>query len=411
MTTQPERDRRRAFTAAFAGWLLDGYDFTILTLVLIDIQRDLSVGAAAAGALGTVTLFTRLIGGVAAGRAADRWGRKPALLVAILWFSLFAFLSGFSQSYAMLFAFRALFGLGMGGEWTAGTALVLEHWPEHRRGFVTGVLQGAFSWGFILAALVFHVVYPQFDGESSLGWRVLLWSGLAPAVLVLWMRRGVPESPLWLANRGAVPLQREDRPSVWTRGLVRRLVLTTLVLGALMFAYQSMSFWYASMLRQAGRAPLAYLVALNAGGIIGAAFWGTLGNSRLGYRGAISLASGAAVCALPLFLYAQSSTGLWIGAWLTGLTGAGIIGIAPAYVGGQVPTAVRGVGAGLVYHAAAVLGAIAPYALGVLQHAAWPLPQAMAVCIGGASMLAAALVWIGRSATPSNVPPGQDPRR
>lgn len=396
---QPVRDRRRAFSAAFAGWLLDGYDFTVLTLVLIDIQRDLSVGSAAAGALGTVTLLTRLIGGVTAGRAADRWGRKPALLVSIVWFSVFSFLSGFSQSYATLFALRALFGLGMGGEWTAGTALVLEHWPEHRRGFATGVLQGAFSWGFVLAALVFHVVYAQFETESPWGWRVLLCSGLAPAVLVLWMRRRVPESPLWLANRGALPLKREERVSGWTRELGWRVARTTLVLGALMFAYQSMSYWYASLLRQVGRTPLPYLVALNAGGIAGAAFWGTLGTGRLGHRGAISVASGAAFCALPLFLYAESAIGLWVGALLIGMTGAGIIGVAPAYVGGQFPTAVRGVGSGIVYHTAAVLGAVAPYVLGLLQDAAWPLRGAMAVSIGAASVVASALVWSGREGT------------
>jgi SHS family lactate transporter-like MFS transporter len=379
--------------------MLDGYDFTILTLVLIDIQRDLSVGAAAAGALGTVTLLTRLVGGVAAGRAADRWGRKWPLLVSIVWFSGFSFLSGFSQSYAMLFALRALFGLGMGGEWTAGTALVLEHWPEHRRGMVTGVLQGAFSWGFILAALVFQLVYSQLEDGSPWGWRILLWSGLAPAALVLWIRRQVPESPLWLAGRVQAARSRTSPAAGWVRQLAWRIARTTLVMGALMFAYQSMSFWYASLLRQAGMAPLAYLVALNLGGIAGAAFWGALGDSRVGRRGAISVASGAAILVLPLFLYAQTTTGLWLGALLAGSTGAGIIGVAPSYVGGQFPTAFRGTGSGFVYHAAAVLGAVAPYLLGVVQDAGWPLRGAMALAIGAASLVAVAMVWSGPEGT------------
>ena len=393
-TASSEPDRRKAFAAAFAGWLLDGYDFTMLTLVLIDIQRDLSVGAAAAGALGTVTLVARLIGGIAAGRAADRWGRKLVLMISILWFSLFAFLSGFSQSYTMLFAFRALFGLGMGGEWTAGTALVLEHWPEHRRGFVSGVLQGAFSWGFILAAFVFQTVHGQFDADSQWGWRVLLWSGLAPAVLVLWIRRGVPESPLWLAHRRDVTAERGTAAS-WTRDLTWRVARVTLVLGALMFAYQSMTYWYASLLRSMGLAPLVYLVALNVGGIAGAALWGALGTSRLGHRWAITLGSGAAVCVLPVFLYAESGLGLWVGALFIGLTGAGIIGVAPAYVGGQFPTSLRGIGSGVAYHSAAVLGAVAPFGLGLLQDMAWPLRGAMALSIGAASIVAAVAVWAG----------------
>jgi SHS family lactate transporter-like MFS transporter len=149
--------------------MLDGYDFTILTLILLDIQREFSVSSAAAGALGTVTLLTRLGGGIAGGLLADRLGRKPAVMFSILWFSIFPFLSGFAPSYAWLFWLRALFGLGMGAEWAAGMPLALEHWPEHRRGLVAGVLQGAFSWGFILAAVVFHVAYPLIPSTSLAG--------------------------------------------------------------------------------------------------------------------------------------------------------------------------------------------------------------------------------------------------
>ena len=149
---QVNREQWKAFLATFAGWVLDGFDATIITFVLIDIQKSFAVDKALAGALGTVTLFFRLIGGVAAGAVADRWGRKLPLMLSILWFSLFAFLSGFSTSYAMLFAFRALFGIGMGGEWAAGMPLALEHWPAHLRGTASGLLQGGFSWGFILSA-------------------------------------------------------------------------------------------------------------------------------------------------------------------------------------------------------------------------------------------------------------------
>ena len=112
---QVDGQQRRAFVATFLGWLLDAFDFSILTFILIDIQNSFTVDAALAGALGTVTLFFRLAGGLGAGMMADRWGRKLPLMLSILWFSLFAFLSGFSTSYAVLFACRALFGIGMGG--------------------------------------------------------------------------------------------------------------------------------------------------------------------------------------------------------------------------------------------------------------------------------------------------------
>src|SRR6185503_16641002 len=140
--------------------MLDGFDFTILTFVLADIQRSFTIDNALAGALGTVTLMFRLVGGAVAGTAADRWGRKLPLVFSIVWFSLFTLLSGFSTSYAMLFGFRALFGIGMGGEWAAGMPLVLEHWPPHLRGIASGLLQGGYSWGYIISALVFTYIYP-----------------------------------------------------------------------------------------------------------------------------------------------------------------------------------------------------------------------------------------------------------
>src|SRR5262245_59256057 len=125
---QVTREQWRAFLATFLGWVLDGFDFTILSLILLDIQKSFTIDATLAGVLGTATMVARLIGGVAAGTAADRWGRKGPLMISILWFSIFAFLCGFSTSYTMLFVLRSLFGIGMGGEWAAGMPLTLEHW-------------------------------------------------------------------------------------------------------------------------------------------------------------------------------------------------------------------------------------------------------------------------------------------
>src|SRR3977135_612561 len=160
----------KAFTGAYMGWVLDGFDFTILTFLLVDIQRSFTVDKALAGALGTITLIFRVAGGIGAGTAADRWGRKGPLMFSILWYSVFSFLGGFSTSYGMLFAIRALFGIGMGGVWAAGMPLTLEHWPAHLRGAGSGLLQGGFAWGFILAAFAFRFVYPMFSGTPDLGW-------------------------------------------------------------------------------------------------------------------------------------------------------------------------------------------------------------------------------------------------
>src|SRR5262245_31504391 len=187
--------------------MFDGFDFTVLTFILIDVQKTFAVDAVLAGALGTVTLVMRLVGGVAAGTMADRWGRKLPLMLSILWLSIFAFLSGFSTSYQMLFALRALFGIGMGGVWAAGMPLTLEPWPTSPRGAASGLLQGGFAWGFILAAFAFRFIYPTFgaEGTSALaGWRVMLSIGVVPVLLVPWIAARVPESPVWLAKRSAV---------------------------------------------------------------------------------------------------------------------------------------------------------------------------------------------------------------
>src|SRR4051812_32714720 len=124
----------KAFTGAYLGWVLDGFDFTILTFLLVDIRHSFTVDAALAGLLGTITLIFRVAGGIGAGTAADRWGRKGPLMFSILWYSVFSFLGGFSTSFRMLFAIRALFGIGMGGAWAARMPPELEHWPAHPRG-------------------------------------------------------------------------------------------------------------------------------------------------------------------------------------------------------------------------------------------------------------------------------------
>src|SRR5271154_2315793 len=191
----------KAFAGAYFGWVLDGFDFTILTFLLVDIQRSFTVDKALAGALGTVTLIFRVAGGIGAGTGADRWGRKGPLMFSILWYSVFSFLGGFSTSYSMLFAIRALFGIGMGGVWAAGVPLTLEHWPAHLRGTASGLMQGGYSMGFLLSALVFQFVFPVVNHGTDMGWRVMMWIGIIPSFLVFFIMKGVQESPVWLERQ------------------------------------------------------------------------------------------------------------------------------------------------------------------------------------------------------------------
>ena len=193
----------KAFLATFAAWVLDAFDFTILTFVLADIQQSFSVNKALAGLLGTVTLLFRVVGGIGAGTLADRYGRKGPILFSIAWYTAFAFLSGASTSYVMLFAFRGLFGIGMGGMWAAGMPLALEHWPQHLRGIASGILQGGYSFGFLLSSLVFQLGYPLVSDRPEWAWRVMLWSGVLPAMVVFAVMWTVPESPIWLERQRA----------------------------------------------------------------------------------------------------------------------------------------------------------------------------------------------------------------
>src|SRR5215475_10323175 len=220
------REQWMAFVGSYLGWMLDGFDYTILTFLLVDVQRSFSVNATLAGLLGQVTLMFRVAGGIGAGTAADRWGRKRPLMFSILWYSIFSFLGGFSTSYRMLFAIRALFGIGMGGVWAAGMPLTLEHWPAHLRGTGSGLLQGGFAWGFILAALAFRFVYPAFSPD--LGWRVMFSIGIVSAVLIPWIRARVDESPVWLERQRTLRAEGRVEQTPFIRLFQRNHVATTL---------------------------------------------------------------------------------------------------------------------------------------------------------------------------------------
>jgi MFS transporter, SHS family, lactate transporter len=396
---QVNRDQWRAFWATFLGWVLDGFDFTIITFILIDIQKTFTVDSFLAGILGTVTLMMRLVGGALAGTAADRWGRKLPLMLSILWFSVFAALGGFSTSYAMLFAFRALFGIGMGGEWAAGMPLVIEHWPARLRGIASGLLQGGYSWGYIISAMVFTSLYPVLTPYGDLAWRSMFWLGILPALLVLWIRVQVPESPVWLERQQHLRQhQATDSVSlvrIFKGDLVLTTVQTSLLMAAFMFSYYSITYWYATFLREAGRPTLPYIVVFNIGAIVGAFACGQMSEGRLGRRGASTVAALASVVVVPLYLFSENPLVLGLGALLIGTFGAGMWGIAPTYLSERFPTAARSVGAGFSYHAGAALGSATPAVVGALRDSGWPLPSAMAVCIVVALLLVAGILWLG----------------
>lgn len=387
-----------AFFASWSGWLLDGFDFSILSFLLIDVQRSFTISEALAGALGTVTLMFRLLGGAVGGSAVDRVGRKRPLMWAILWISLFNLLSGFSTTYAMLFAFRALFGIGMGAVWAAAMPLTLEHWPKQLRGVVSGLLMGGFNWGFMLAAVVFQLIYPLVSLHNLPAWRVLFYISAVPVIFILWIRSRVKESPVWLARREAGSAQEQKKLSItviFEKGLLGTTIHTSFLMAAFLFSYYSINFWYPTFLREAHIAPLPFLILLNMGGVVGTVAWGRLSETLLGRRGAISLAAMGGILAMPLFLDLRHPAALMCGAFLAGACAVGALGVAPSYLAERFPTGVRGAGLSFAYHTGAFIASFTPALIGLLQDRGAGLRSSMAGCIAFAGLLMLIMVWLG----------------
>ncbi|MEZ5288302.1 MAG: MFS transporter [Vicinamibacterales bacterium] len=389
----------KTFLTTFAAWTLDAFDFTILTFVLLDIQSSFSVNRALAGALGTVTLLFRVVGGIGAGTLADRFGRKGPILFSIGWYTVFALLSGLSTTYVMLFAFRGLFGIGMGGMWAAGMPLALEHWPARYRGVASGILQGGYSLGFLLSSLVYQLGYPYISDRPEWAWRIMLWAGVIPGMAIFALMRRVPESPVWVER------QRELRASgragrlslgrLFDRDLLWVTIHTSILMGGFVSMYQSTTFWYPTLLGQLKQQPLAFLLLLNAGGLIGSIALGALSERWGGRRGAATLGVVLGLASAPVFLFSESSGGLLLGAWLIGFFASGAWGIVPGYLSERFPTDARGVGTGFAYHVGVGIGSYGPYLIGALQDGGTDLRSAMLWCIGTAGVVVLILLWLG----------------
>jgi SHS family lactate transporter-like MFS transporter len=194
-----------AWWAAWLGWTLDAFDFTVFLLIMVPIAKEFNVPLTEVTAVFAITLWLRLVGATASGWLADRVGRKIPLMISILWYSICNFIAGFSPTFAFLFFFRALLGIGMGAEWPAGASLAMESWPARSRGLMSSVLQGSWALGFLASSAAYGLLY------DIIGWRGLLWMGILPALVVVWVRKYVKEPAVWLENRKK---QREQNQQV-----------------------------------------------------------------------------------------------------------------------------------------------------------------------------------------------------
>src|SRR5882724_1491118 len=199
---EPTKDQWVAWLAAWLGWTLDAFDFTIFLLIMVPIAESFNVPLIEVTAVFTITLWLRLVGAVGSGWLADRIGRKTPLMISILWYSICNLLAGIAPSFALLFLFRALLGIGMGAEWPAGAALAMESWPARSRGLMSGVLQGSWSIGFLLSSLAYGLLYDPLEAwHAGYGWRGMLILGVLPALVCVWIRFDVKEPAVWTENK------------------------------------------------------------------------------------------------------------------------------------------------------------------------------------------------------------------
>ena len=231
---------RRSLVAGGLGWMLDAMDVMLLSMVLPYVMRELGIGPERSGLLGLLTLGSSAVGGAMFGVIADRVGRTRALMASILVYSLASGACGLSQTFWQLVAFRVILGLGMGGEWTTGAALIAETWPAEHRGKALGLMQSTWAIGEMIAAGGTFLVLPRF------GWRAVFFAGVLPALICFWIRRAVPEPQLWL-ERGR-PQRSGSLRVLWRKDLRWPGFLATTMNAFSMFGYWGLFYWMATYL-------------------------------------------------------------------------------------------------------------------------------------------------------------------
>jgi len=353
------RSQRHTFLASVAGWSLDAFDFFIFVFALNAIAGEFKVEVKAVAEGIFLTLAMRPLGALFFGWLAERYGRRPILMINIVSFSVFEVASAFAPDLTTLLILRALFGFAMGGEWGIGAALALESLPAAGRGFFSGILQEGYVIGYLLASVLFAF------GFDALGWRGMFVVGAAPALLVLYIRTTVDESPAWLAGR-----QAERTTPAQALAAVRNYLPIFLFMVVLMACFNALSHGsqdlYPTFLEVQhhydARNTGAIAIVYNIGALCGGIFFGGL-SERLGRKRAIALAAILALPMIPLWAYASTVVSFAAGAFAMQFMVQGAWGIVPAHLNELSPPAVRAILPGFAYQ----LGNLAMARMGPFQ--------------------------------------------
>jgi MFS transporter, SHS family, lactate transporter len=384
----PSDGHRAAVFASFLGWTLDAFDFFLVSFALSAIAKDFGVAVKAIALSITITMMFRPVGAVIFGLMADRYGRRIPLMIDLVFYAVVEVATGFSHSYLSFMVLRALFGIGMGGEWGVGASLAMEKAPANRRGIFSGLLQEGYAFGNLLAAICFFFVFPRW------GWRPMFFIGGLPALLALYVRSYVKESEVWERNR-------HTNWRDYFRGVAShwQLVLYLVVFMALMaFVSHGTQDMYPTFLERdwkftPERRALVTMVG-NVGAIIGGILFGHF-SDRIGRRKSIVLALVLAIAVIPLWAYAPSIPLLVAGAFMMQFMVQGAWGVIPVHINELPPSNVRGFLPGFAYQCGAMIAGTVVYIEAVFAER-MTYANAMALTAVTVFSLGAVAAWLGR---------------
>jgi MFS transporter, SHS family, lactate transporter len=335
--------QRHIVVASFLGWMLDAFDFFLVVFVLKRIAGDFGTDVKSITYAIFLTLAMRPVGAFLFGRMADRFGRRPALMASVLLYSAMEFASAFAPSLRVFLVLRALYGIAMGGEWGVGASLAFESVPIRSRGLVSGLLQAGYPCGYLLASVVFGLLF------EHIGWRGMFMVGAAPALLVLYIRSKVPESAAWTATRAA-PVTK----SLWN-ALSGHWLLALYAIALMtcfnFFSHGTQDLYPHFLEVQRGfstgtRSIIA--IVYNIGAICGGITFGTL-SSRIGRRKAIAIAAGLSLLIMPFWAYSLTPVALAVAAFVMQFMVQGAWGVVPVHLNELSPEGIRATFPGFVY--------------------------------------------------------------
>ncbi len=384
----PADDHRAAVFAGFMGWTLDAFDFFLVVFALTAIAQEFHKSDAQIALSITLTLVFRPVGAFIFGLLADRYGRRLPLMIDLVFYSVVEVATGFAHSFTTFLVLRALFGIGMGGEWGVGASLAMEKVPPKLRGLLSGMLQQGYALGYLLAAVCFFFVFPRW------GWRPMFFIGGLPALLGLYVRFHVKESAVWeqQQKRSWANLGREIA-SHW-----KLFLYLTVLMMMMNFTSHGTQDMYPTFLQRhwgMGSTQRAGITAISmVGAILGGLVFGFF-SDRFGRRRAMIVALLSAILMIPLWAYAPSIPLLVTGAFLSQFMVQGAWGIIPAHLSELSPDSVRGFLPGFAYQCGVLLAGSVGYVEALLAQKI-SYANAMAITAVVVFSLAALVAALGR---------------